>query len=308
VNSSRGKDGFGGKCDLLPETGKAGTPMALWSDASGNAVLAIGNCRDRSKKRLPTDGLRGAPPSPSDSIPVIGPGGDVSENSGAVHVFRRYRTGSGEWKWKLDAYIKSVNSQEGDLFGASVALRGDFLVVGSPGEKYTDDDGIEIENAGAVYAYRYKDSKWQATGARLSLNHGEANKAKDQYFGASVAIPFLTGKSDEAAHPIFVGDGEGRMYYDYNAWTSALTGASPMSDPLAGGRSFPTAKGADSMAVGYGLMVFGDPDRIFIPQDAYKEGPVTRGRGWVITLPNHILHRLSDNCGVPSCLTPQPDR
>jgi hypothetical protein len=75
--------------------------------------------------------------------------------SGAVYVFTR--TGG---LWSQQAYMKASNTGTLDHFGASIALVGDTLVVGAPGESSaaTGLNGNQADNssagAGAVYVYR----------------------------------------------------------------------------------------------------------------------------------------------------------
>lgn len=83
--------------------------------------------------------------------------GDQTDNSaysaGAVYVF-----GRADNSWAQQAYVKASNTEESDLFGASVALSadGNTLAVGAIGEgsqligDQTDDSAFA---AGAVYLY-----------------------------------------------------------------------------------------------------------------------------------------------------------
>lgn len=85
-------------------------------------------------------------------------------NSGAVYVFRRNDT-----TWSQEAFVKSSNSDSSDNFGASVALAGDSLAVGAPGEGSnqtiitngaTASGDNSLPAAGAVYLYRHSGSNW----------------------------------------------------------------------------------------------------------------------------------------------------
>ena len=71
-------------------------------------------------------------------------GGD----SGAVYLYRRDRV-DGIDTWNQVKIVTPDDPSSGDLFGISVALHGDTLVVGSP----YDDVGIE-SNAGSAYIFR----------------------------------------------------------------------------------------------------------------------------------------------------------
>lgn len=79
-----------------------------------------------------------------------GPFGQDARDSGAAFV---YTQSYGEWI--LAGYLKASNLGASDRF-SEVAVDGDTLVVGAPGE---DGDGTDLsddsaENAGAVYVFR----------------------------------------------------------------------------------------------------------------------------------------------------------
>jgi len=84
-------------------------------------------------------------------------------NSGAVYVFTR--SGS---KWSQHAYVKASNARSGDRFGASVALLGETLVVGAPGESNDIDGAVtsDMNHSGAIYIFERRGGDWAET-ARL---------------------------------------------------------------------------------------------------------------------------------------------
>jgi hypothetical protein len=79
-----------------------------------------------------------------------------AEAAGAAYVF--YRTVHGVWGQQ--AYVKASNTEANDSFGSSVAISGDFLLVGAVleasnamganGEQANND----TDNSGAVYVFR----------------------------------------------------------------------------------------------------------------------------------------------------------
>lgn len=102
--------------------------------------------------------------------PHLGSGGNqaddsATKDSGAVYVFRQ--DGS---SWSQEAYIKSSNTDGGDLFGISVALSGELLAVGAPYEdssamgaySATGDEQADntATNSGAVYLFRRSGNVW----------------------------------------------------------------------------------------------------------------------------------------------------
>jgi len=71
--------------------------------------------------------------APEESSEATGTNGDQSNNSangsGAACVFARNGT-----TWTQQAYLKASNTGGGDFFGSSVAVSGNTVVVGAPGE------------------------------------------------------------------------------------------------------------------------------------------------------------------------------
>ncbi len=72
--------------------------------------------------------------APGEDSPATGINGDQFSNaslsSGAAYVFDRDSNGA----WSQTAYIKASNANSGDLFGYSVALYDNVLIVGAPGD------------------------------------------------------------------------------------------------------------------------------------------------------------------------------
>ncbi len=136
----------------------------------------------------------GAPYEDSNATGVNGNQNDNSaENAGAAYVFARDSQGN----WQQQAYLKASNTDGligsyyvGDLFGDTVAISGDTIVVGAPGEdsNATGVDGDQSDNsaygAGAVYVFvRNSQNGWQQQ-AYLKASNTDA----EDEFGSSVAI------------------------------------------------------------------------------------------------------------------------
>ncbi|MEE9425594.1 MAG: FG-GAP repeat protein [Methylococcales bacterium] len=91
--------------------------------------------------------------------------------------------------FEQQAYLKTPNEKGGDLYGFSVAIAGDTLVVGAPLEniKITDVDGEQsdktTENAGAVYVFTRSGSTWSQQ-AYLTVSNADGGDV----LGGSVAI------------------------------------------------------------------------------------------------------------------------
>ena len=126
--------------------------------------------------------------APSDHSGATGIDGNPSEGfapySGAVYVFVRSGT-----SWIQQAYIKASNANGLDGFGASVALSGNTLVVGAPGEasSSTGIDGDQMDNgamdAGAVYVFVRTGASWTQQ-AYIKASNTDAHDR----FGTAVAV------------------------------------------------------------------------------------------------------------------------
>ncbi|MEO2164539.1 MAG: cadherin-like beta sandwich domain-containing protein, partial [bacterium] len=119
---------------------------------------------------------------------ATGVDGNDSNNSalesGAAYVFVR---SSGYWSQQ--AYLKASNTGTDDLFGQSVALDGDTLVVGASGESSNamGVDGNELDDStqysGAAYVFVRSDGIWAQEAYLKASNTDEGDR-----FGTSVAL------------------------------------------------------------------------------------------------------------------------
>jgi hypothetical protein len=94
--------------------------------------------------------------------------------AGAVYVYVRQGR-----EWRAQARLTTPDGSPFDLFGGSLALEGDTLVVGAQGV----DNPRAGRNAGAAYVYQREGEAWVEQ-ARLSSQDG----ADDDFFGQAVAI------------------------------------------------------------------------------------------------------------------------
>ncbi|MBL9030969.1 MAG: hypothetical protein JNM80_04580 [Phycisphaerae bacterium] len=91
---------------------------------------------------------------------------------GAAYIYRRSGT-----TWTLEQRIKGNDTEAGDEFGISVAIRGDVAIVGA----YLDDDAGS--GSGAAYVFRRSGTTWTQE-AKLTASDAAAGDR----FGTSVAI------------------------------------------------------------------------------------------------------------------------
>jgi hypothetical protein len=168
----------------------------------------------------------------------------TTANHGAVYVF--VRSGG---VWVQQAYIKPLVHDALDNFGQSVAISGNTLVVGAPGE----DSGIRNNPAdnsalgsGAAYVFVRDGTTWTQQ-AYLKASSIAANAS----FGSSVAISGDTlavgapgdGGGGNEAGAVFVFTGQAGV------WTqqAAVRGANTATGDRFG---FSIALGGDTLAVG----------------------------------------------------------
>lgn len=127
----------------------------------------------------------GAPGERSCATGINGDQADIGcLRAGAVYVFTR--TGG---SWTQQAFIKPSNTRVEQSFGSSVALNGDALAVGAPGDWSCaagvngNQSDVNCFGAGAVYLFTRTAGAWsQQAYVKAS------NTAASQRFGASVAL------------------------------------------------------------------------------------------------------------------------
>ncbi|MCB9126044.1 MAG: DUF11 domain-containing protein [Caldilineaceae bacterium] len=143
-------------------------------DAFGSAVAIAGDTL-----------VVGAPYEDSNANTIDGDGGNNSNGeAGAAYVF--VRSGA---TWTQQAYLKAANSGANDWFGYAVAVDGDTVLVGAPGEASTAsgvngngaDDSAPF--AGAAYVFVRSGVTWSQQ-AYLKASNPQANDD----FGWSVAL------------------------------------------------------------------------------------------------------------------------
>ena len=124
---------------------------------------------------------------------------ESSSGSGAAYVF--VRSGS---TWTQQAYLKASNTDSNDIFGISVAVSGDIIVVGASQED-SSTKGINTtpderaSESGAAYVFVRSNTTWNQR-AYLKASNG----ATSDLFGVRVAVSFdvvVVGASGEDANP-----------------------------------------------------------------------------------------------------------
>lgn len=142
--------------------------------------------------RIAIDGntlIVGAPQEDSSSTQVNGSQGNQSNRTtfsyGAAYVYQR-----ADGVWAQQAYLKAPNAQVGDHFGESVAVAGDFAVVGA---RFEDSSAVGVDgelfdntaiDAGAAYVYRRNSAGTWRFLSYLKANNSGAN----DLYGSEVSM------------------------------------------------------------------------------------------------------------------------
>ncbi|MEE9131236.1 MAG: dockerin type I domain-containing protein, partial [Phycisphaerales bacterium] len=97
--------------------------------------------------------------------------------SGAAYIFR-YNPDT--TKWEHEATLTASDGDMGDIFGWSVAIDGDVVLIGA-----RDDENDGLDQSGSAYVFRYDPdtSRWIEE-AKLT----DPNAEEDDLFGVSVSI------------------------------------------------------------------------------------------------------------------------
>ncbi|MFM7052132.1 MAG: FG-GAP-like repeat-containing protein [Planctomycetota bacterium] len=112
--------------------------------------------------------------------------GPLSTSQGAAYVFRKNGA-----TWVQAARLTASDGANNDLFGASIAIKGDTVVVGAP-----EADVLGGANRGAAYVFRTNGTTWTQE-AKLIASNGAAG----DLFGWSVS----TGQSTALGRQAIVG-------------------------------------------------------------------------------------------------------
>lgn len=172
---------------VFTRVGTTWTQEAYIRSSNAGGSSARFDSPDAFGSRVVVSGDTLAVGAPGEDSNAVGVNGNQSDNSaldsGAVYIFAR----SGG-AWSQQAYVKASNAEAGDGF-SRVALVGDTLVVGAPGEdsNAVGVNGNQSDNtaidSGAVYVFTRSGGLWQQESYVKASN----TEAGDE-FGDSVAV------------------------------------------------------------------------------------------------------------------------
>lgn len=158
----------------IEDEGEREGQVHLWSRTAGGNWVPGAILRGPQETAL---GF-GASLALDDQTLVVGAPDSLAQStkSGEVYVYRRSSGGG----WSLTQRLTPPTNQADDRFGWSVAIEGNTLVVGAPGE----DTAPKKKDSGAIYIYERSGSgTWTLSSKELAPNAA----ARDS-FGQAVAI------------------------------------------------------------------------------------------------------------------------
>ncbi|MEM9300361.1 MAG: hypothetical protein AAGA64_18535, partial [Bacteroidota bacterium] len=106
-------------------------------------------------------------------------GGNFLDNAGAAYVFKR----AGDGTWNELTKLVAGDRAPFDNFGASVAIDGDYVVIGANKEDEDVNGANTADEAGAAYVFeRANDDTWTEVAKLVA-----SDRAEDDFFGFPVA-------------------------------------------------------------------------------------------------------------------------
>jgi hypothetical protein len=106
------------------------------------------------------------------------------QDAGSAYIFKKDGGGANNWGLvkKITAPVRSV----ADQFGSSVAISGDYVIVGAFNEDEDADELNSLNDAGSAYIFRKDEGGTENWGLLKKICAG--TRAADDWFGYSVSI------------------------------------------------------------------------------------------------------------------------
>ncbi|WP_287129130.1 FG-GAP-like repeat-containing protein [Candidatus Cyanaurora vandensis] len=202
---------FGYALALGSETLAVGKP-GVGSKGSAFVFVRSGTLWTQQQRLTASDGVNGdsfgvAVAISGETVVVSAPSNDLSGNNnrGAAYVFVRSGT-----VWSEQALLRTATGADDDAFGFAVAIVGDLIVVGMPGDDFEGD-----ANRGSAFVFERAGTVWTQQQSKLTAGDGSA---QDQ-LGYAVAISgntIVTGApgddinaTDQGSALVFIRNGSG---------------------------------------------------------------------------------------------------
>lgn len=203
-NQSDNSTSASGAVYVFVRSGTVWTQQAYLKASNAQSFDFFGHALSLSGDTL----VVGAPLEQSDSDLIDdGEADNSAPGAGAAYVFTRSGT-----TWSQQAYLKAVDSDAGDNFGSSVALSGDRLIVGAPGEDSAspgvggDSSDDTAGGAGAAYTFSRSGTTWSLDDYVKAASPGAADQ-----FGHAVGLSgdtFVVGALGEDSDSNSIDSGE----------------------------------------------------------------------------------------------------
>ncbi|MES2772567.1 MAG: FG-GAP repeat protein [Bacteroidota bacterium] len=154
------------------------TGSGTWGDCSVNNITAFQPVA--SEDGAPNDNF-GRTVAISGDYAIVGSASDDEAdltNNGSASIFKR-NTATG--LWELQVKLANPNPASEDFFGSSVAISGDYVIVGA----HRDDEGAGLSDNGSATIFKRNSITgiWVSQGKLVN-----PNAASSDFFGNSVSI------------------------------------------------------------------------------------------------------------------------
>lgn len=106
-------------------------------------------------------------------------GKDSLDNAGAVYIYKKNSIG----KWSQVQKIVASDRVENDYFGRSLAIYGDYIVVGAINNSYDESGKNRVSNAGSAYIFKNTNGTWLQVQKIVASDRNPVDA-----FGISVSI------------------------------------------------------------------------------------------------------------------------
>lgn len=109
----------------------------------------------------------------------IASGGSILAEAGTAYIFRKLSSGT----WTQMQSINASDKGAGDEFGNSVAISGDYVIVGAMLEDHNASGGANLNSAGSAYIFERNGGTWSQMDKIVA-----SDRAAGDLFGVSVSI------------------------------------------------------------------------------------------------------------------------